>query len=669
MSDLNSIHFQKQSVMYPLNCRTTGKTYELEWIREGHRNYPLIGRAPPYSALHILADHASKAAAIENSELSNPSDTKRSRKWEEEIGGKPIVIEDPTLPPPSPAIFGINRKDLKKSFDLTALHQSARKKHYQHLKPPPPPNVKIQHLYQTLNAKRPRKSLTKKASKTRVTKQSPGRMHLPYPPDEKHFDGAELQRHLTSQLMPPPMSPMKSSYIPPSGVGKKDTNLIKMNHQPMEPQAHYIPNNPTRLKSELIGDTIKGRSGRTKSVNIQARSNYQQKYANGAGGRNMDHIPDPQIIFNTTSSTKMDQSMDVIVLEQHSNHDIDLSQQAMASPLQLLSTAASCTPKLKVTPNLHHHQHQPSTSSQALSSPSTNKAVQNRSIKIIPANTKPVIIKPADTLKTPQQVITAQSPKFKIQKIQLVMNKNQDGTSTTANLSPSATIVSGKAGQLLLSGKGITNSYQVSGKSPYTIVSAQKTSGPKVIVQTIDRNFSAESSIPENQRITENTPIDFMPSSTAPSYPKVIIQKTQTAPTKQIKLKLGASLVNPKIIKGPIPANLKIQRNINTKGFTVLNSSQIVQLQAQVQQSQSVQTALPVITPEGTKVDWEQELDDANRKGGKSLSKSNGADGPAAKKLRLDETECDVESVVQETVVLENLEVANPAENLLVFGK
>lgn len=613
----------------------------MEWTKEGHRNYPLIGRAPPYSALHILADHASKAAEMENSDLLDPSKTRRSRSWaDEEISGKVVITDDPNLPPPSPTIFGINRKDFKKNFDLTAMQQSSRKKHYQHLKPPPPPpNVKIQHLYQTLNAKRSRKSLTKKASKARVSKQSAGRMHLPYPPDEKHYDGtAELQRHLTSQLMPPPMSPMKSPYAPilPAGVGKKDMNLIKTSH---EPQAHYIPNSPTRLKSELLGDTTKARSGRGKNVNLQARGNYQPKYANGAGARNMDHIPDPRIIFNTTSTPKIDQPMDMI-MQQHNNHDIELSQQAMASPLQLLSTAASCTPKLKVNP--HHLQQQPSTSSQSLALPSqiANKTIQNRAIKIIPASSKPVIIKPTDALKTSQPANSAQSSKFKIQKIQLVMNKNQDGTSTTANLSPSATIVSGKAGQLLLSGKGITNSYQVSGKLPYTIVSAQKASGPKVIVQTIDKSFSTESSsIPENQRITENTPIDFMPSTTT-SYPKVIIQKPQTAQAKQIKLKLGGSLVNPKIIKGPIPGNLKIQRNVNTKGFTVMNSSQIVQLQAQVQQTQLTQITAPAISTEGSKVDWEQELDDVvNRKGGKSSSKSNGPAGPAAKKARLDETE------------------------------
>lgn len=680
VSSCNHLRRSRRCLMTLFHCRLNGKSCDLEWIREGHRNYPLIGRAPPYSALHILADHASKAAAIENSELPDPADTKRWRRLDEEITGKPIITDDPTLPPQSPAIFGISRKDLKKSLDLSTLHQSVRKKHNQHLKPPPPPNVKIQHLYQTLNAKRPRKSLTKKSSKARVTKPSPGRMHLPYPPDDQkhHFDGAELQRHLTSQLMPPPMSPVKSPYAPilPAG-GKKDMNLIKMNHQSMEPQAHYIPNNPSRLKGDFMCEPTRGRSGRAKSINMQQRSNYQQqKYANGAGARNsMDHIPDPQIIFNTTSS-KLDHTMEALQME-HNNHDMDMSPQAMASPLQLLSTAASCTPKLKVTTPVPHHQHQHQ--HQQPLQPAT-KPAPNRSVKIVPVNSKPMIIKPADAIKTTQAIVnnTAQSAKFKIQKIQLVMNKSQDGSSTTAGLSPSATIVSGKAGQLVFGGKGITNSYQIGGKSPYTIVSAPKASGPKVIVQAIDRSFALKegaesSSIPENQRITENTPIDFLPSTTGTAnFPKLLISKPQTVPPKQFKIKLGASIVNPKIIKGAIPANLKIQRNINTKGFTVVNSSQIVHLQAQTQAAQVVAATTaanpPATTTEGTKVDWEQELDDVNRtKGGKSTGKSNGSSS-AAKKMRLDDGEVVVEEVpVTENVIVETVDVADPA--VVVFGK
>lgn len=664
------------------NCRLNGKSYDLEWIREGHRSYPLIGRAPPYSALHILADHASKAAAIENSDLPDPSETRRPRTLDEEFAGKPnIITDDPTLPPPSPAVFGINRKDLKKTLDFATLQHSSRKKHYPHLKPPPPPNVKIQHLYQTLNSKRPRKSLTKKASKVRTTKQSPARMHLPFPPQEKHFDGAELQRHLTSQLMPPPMSPMKTPYAPILPAGKKETSLIKMNHQSMEPQAHYIPNNQARLKSELMGETAKSSRGRSRS-SANSRSIYQQKYANGAGARSMDHIPDPQIIFNTMSSKVEHQQREQLHME-HNNHDMDLNTQSMASPLQLLSTAASCTPKLKITSPVHQHQQPPPPPQQPtlLPSQSTIKTVQNRAIKIIPANTKPVIIKSSTPdMKTNRPIIT-QSSNFKIQKFQLLMNKTQDGTSTTASLSPSATIVSGKAGQLVLSGKGITNSYQVTGKPPYTIVSTPKSAtGPKVIVQAIDKNFgvkdTSESSIPENQRITENTPIDFLPCNVGmTSYPKVIIQKSPAnMTTKQIKLKLGPSLMNPKIVKGPIPTNLKIQRNISSKGFTVLNSSQIVQLQSQAQAAAQTVQIVQAVPAEGPKVDWEQELDDANRtKGGKSSGKSNGS-GSSAKKIRLDDEEGAVVESIQETAESENLivetvDVVDPEANLVVFGK
>lgn len=623
--------------MIKLVCRMSGRSYDLEWTREGHRNYPLIARAPPYSALHILADHASKAATIENSDLPHPSETKRAKIWDfQDISNKQIVMDDPTLPPPSPLNFGVGKKELKKNFDLTSLHQGVRKKHYQLLKPPPP-HVKIQHLYQTLNTKRSRKSLTKKSSKSRIIKQMPGRMHLPFSPEDKQFDGAELQRHLTSQLMPPPMSPAKSPLslppILPTGMTKRDSNVMKL-----DPQMNFIANNPTRLKSELLQESPKSRAARSKSSNV--RGNYQQKSANGSSSRSLDHIPDPQIIFNTTSSKS---ETDLSMME-HINHnrDVELSQQAMASPLQLLSTAASCTPKLKVTPNVHQ---QPSTSSQNLPS----KTVQNRAIKIVPSNAKPVIIKPGDSVKPSQPVIATQCSKFKIQKIQLVMNKSQEGATT--NLSPSATIVSGKAGQLVLSGKGITNSYQIGGKSPYTIVNAQKPNVPKV--QT---NFTE--TIPENQRITENTPIDFITSATTQNnYPKVIIHKSQ--PAKQIKLKLGTSIMNPKIIKGPIPANLKIQRNINTKGFTVVNSSQIVQFQQQ--QIQPVQV-VPAVTAEGTKVDWEQELDDANRKDGK-LSQGNGTLEPAAKKIRLEENENSPAEVVEE--VVEN----SAPSNLIVYGK
>lgn len=81
-----------------------------------------------------------------------------------------------------------------------------------------------------------------------------------------------------------------------------------------------------------------------------------------------------------------------------------------------------------------------------------------------------------------------------------------------------------------------------------------------------------------------------------------------TAP-KQIKLKLSpGNIVNTKMFK-----NLKIQRNINTKGFTVLNTSQIVQIQSIPSIQQEASSNSRASTNESTKTDWEQELDDANR--------------------------------------------------------
>jgi hypothetical protein len=703
------------------NClffRVNGKSYDLDWIREGHRTYPLMNRAPSYSALHILADHASKVAAFENKDLPEPNATRREKILENAITEKHIIItEDPNKPPASsPAIFGVSRKDLKRSIDLVTLHPHSKKKHY-HLKPPPPPNMKIHHLYQTLNTKRPRKTFTKKASSSsKVKSSSLSSKQSSYNADEKHFDGAELQRHLTSQLMPPPMSPMKVSYTHQQQQQqqqqhhtptKKETNMLKMNHQQLEPQAHYIPNN--RLKNELLNvGQGRARSARaSKSVNVPHKThNYSQKYANGAGTRNnnMDHIPDPQIIFNTTSS-KIDPPLSLDTAMPTENNEIDMSP-AITSPLQLLSTAASCTPKLKVISPVNNQilqqqqQLQPSTSTTQLPTPNQLKSAHNQpTFKII----KPIIIKPttSDAKSSPQhqqqqqqqqQSILSTAPsKLKIQKIQLVMNKNQDGT--TASLSPSATIVSGKAGQLVLSGKGITNTYQVGSKSPYTILSSAKavTTAPKVMVQTIERNFAQKElteneRIPENQRITENTPIDFLPASSTSAvattnYPKVIIQKSVTSP-KQIKLKLGpGSIMNSKIIKGPLPSNLKIQRNINTKGFTVLNTSQIVHLQstspASHQQPQSsasttisvagtttststTTTSITNISNESTKTDWEQELDDVNRtkENMERLSENNGA--LVAKKPRIEELHVDVlkqDSEVDESLVKSNTAV------------
>lgn len=649
-----------------------GKSFDLEWIREGHRNYPLISRAPSYSALHLLADHASKVAAMENSELNVPSSTRRDRVTSvienTSESGLNIVTEDPTKPPISlttPAIFGISKKDLKRNIDLVTMQHTQNKKKHYHLKPPPPPpNVKIQHLYQTLNSKRSRKSFTKKSSKAKTTKQSPNRQHLQFPYQTQHnLDDKfpdELQKHLTSQssqLMPPPMSPMKINPYSQSQsmLPTNNKNLLKINHvqqqQNLEPQAHYIPNNrlnkneihPEQHLHAYQSSSTRPRSGRSKSISASSKSNVGNYLhtANNTGAlsimrnNSVDHIPDPQIIFNSSSSSSSFLSKSepshlhhhVEIAVPIESNDIDLSSQsAITSPLQLLSTAASCTPKLKINTSQQqsssnsnnnaniNSNSQPysqlplslptSTTTSPLSTASSlinqQKSIQNRAIKIVPATTK-IVPKPPQSPQHQQQqqtiLSTTSTPsKFKIQKFHLVMNKNQDGTNNTKSTSTATTTT------------------------------------PRVIVQTIDRNQIVQQKensekIPENnQRITEHTPIDFMPvQAQSISFPKVIFP----AP-KQIKLKLSpGSIVNSKIFKnfkGPLPANLKIQRNINTKGFTVLNTSQIVQFQSipasstpsssssssQVVNSSNIMTkAIP--SNESTKTDWEQELDEANR--------------------------------------------------------
>lgn len=493
----------------------------------------------------------------------------------------------------------------------------------------------------------------------------------------------------------------------------------------MEPQAHYIPNNPSRLKSELLAGMSASMSPSKKqrvSKNAMQARNYQPKYANGAGARTMDHIPDPQIIFNTSSSSSSSSAASVKVeneihhhpMEHHNQHELDMSSQA--SPLQLLSTAASCTPKLKVnsSPQIlqtHLQQHTtPQHVSQSQSQPIAIKAnVQNRQIKIIPTNAKPVIIKPSDIVSkaapTQQQLPQPTQSKFKIQKIQLMMNKQEGSNSNaTANISSTATIVSGKPGQFVLSSKNITNSYQVA-KSPYSIVTTSKasvTSVPKVV--TIQ---SAAKDTNEPVQVANDNQIEF-PTSSNTNFPKVIIQKspatsttTTAIPTqaKQIKLKLGTGM-NTKILHAPL-TSFKIQRNVNTKGFTVINPSHIVQIQQpqsiqqQIVQQSTATSASQIIvavsqahnrstlspkpavnqttaaqpTNESTKVDWEQELDDVNRtKGGKSQSKSNGS-GIAPKKLKKETTES--EKIVEpENVIVETVDALDEDdESIVVYGE
>lgn len=78
-------------------CRMTGKNFELEWIKEGHRNYPLIARSPPFTALQILADYASRRASLENIILPHPFDTRRTKTLDDETDSNPIITKDPVI--------------------------------------------------------------------------------------------------------------------------------------------------------------------------------------------------------------------------------------------------------------------------------------------------------------------------------------------------------------------------------------------------------------------------------------------------------------------------------------------------------------------------------------------------------------------------------------------
>ena len=73
-----------------------GKSYDIEWSKEGHRIYPLIARTPPSTALETVAEHARNAAIQENNGLLHPSETKRVQMIDEEDENlKEIMMKDP----------------------------------------------------------------------------------------------------------------------------------------------------------------------------------------------------------------------------------------------------------------------------------------------------------------------------------------------------------------------------------------------------------------------------------------------------------------------------------------------------------------------------------------------------------------------------------------------
>lgn len=157
------------------------------------------------------------------------------------------------------------------------------------------------------------------------------------------------------------------------------------------------------------------------------------------------------------------------------------------------------------------------------------------------------------------------------------MNRKRNRTSTS--LSPAASIVSSKTRQSLRSGKAITKWNEVGGKKIVRGKPIVSSESPKVIVQSINHNLTKNSNESMISGITGN---DIMQSSAGTS--NAIIPKSTVTLPKRIELKLG-----------PLPPNVKILRNINIKGFKVLNSSEIAQLQAEA-------AALPKTTSGETEV-------------------------------------------------------------------
>lgn len=644
---------------------------------------------------------------------------------------------------------------MKRSFFDPATPHSARKKQqsgqlYQHLKNNiASPNMKIKQLYNTFQAKRSRKTLAKKPTNKVRTKGgssnsnskgllSPHMIHsYASPIDEKLFEGPELQRHLTSQLMPPPQTPSSSSSTPTTSsilpasssvavfynrgsqpqtqssfapilpTSKKDvaSNLIKMNYQnftPNEPQAHYIPSNSSNRKSksaQLIQQQNQQQLGNILQNTLKspsnAKSGYQQKFAQSNGAEN---IPDPKIIFTNSSSKPatinntqqikiepkilppLEQSPQIPLQQSvtnENNHDIP------ATPLQLLSTAANLAPKLKVTPI-----------------PVQFKTVPNR-IKIIPSgaglskvlqfNNNQIQFKGQPTVLS-----QAQAGKFKVQKIQLVMNHKginemqQPGTSNNTSLPITTTIatttttastkITGKAGQVMLSGKSFVSNHVL---KPIGIVSGKSVvTGPKLIVQSsADRKFMAMPNIeiiepPKKYNIVDNQLVSVvnvhsktvMQDITGASPVKVsttmnMAHLAKMIPANKIKLKLGPHFGNStaKVLatSATVPkdtANLTQQR-VKVK---ILPNSQLNNSQQQQPSVITTTAPTPINVRDEVTEDWEQKLDDVMRKMGSKTTSKNSDSETVAKKIRLskDDIEKGTTEIISKTVVVGDNEPA-----------
>ena len=594
--------------------------------------------------------------------------------------------------------------------------------------------MKIKQLYNTFQAKRSRKTLAKKPTNKIRTKAgssnsnsnskgllSPHMIHsYASPVEEKVFEGPELQRHLTSQLMPPPqtsasfntsVSPAsssvavfynrgpqpQSSFAPILPTSKKDvaSNLIKMNYQnftPNEPQAHYIPTNTTnrKTKSAQIIQQQQQQLGNILQNTLKslpnAKSGYQQKFAQSNGAEN---IPDPKIIFTNSSSKtatinntqikieqkilpQMEQQTTIPPLQQcvtnENNHDIP------ASPLQLLSTAANLAPKLKVIPIPVHFKTVPSRIKIIPSGAGLSKVIQFNNNQI-------------QFRGQPTVLSQAQAGKFKVQKIQLVMNhksiNEMPGTSNNTSLpitTTTATTITGKAGQVMLSGKSFVANHALKvNAQPIGIVSGKSVvTGPKLIVQSVDRKFMAMPNVelveqPKKYNILDNQLVSVVnvhnktvkQDITGASPVKVsatmnVANLGKLIPANKIKLKLGPNFGSTaKVLAtsaAAIPKDSALTQRVKVK---ILPNSQLNNNQQQ-QPSVITTTAPTPVNVRDIEVteDWEQKLDDVMRKmGGKTTSKGSDSE-TLTKKIRLskeDNEKATSEIISKSLVVVENV--------------
>lgn len=78
------------------NNRISGPNTGQEWSKEGRRNFPLLSRNVPHTALATIANNARDIALTENLQLQIPSETTRDFTGDElSILDKPVVTEDP----------------------------------------------------------------------------------------------------------------------------------------------------------------------------------------------------------------------------------------------------------------------------------------------------------------------------------------------------------------------------------------------------------------------------------------------------------------------------------------------------------------------------------------------------------------------------------------------